>query len=499
MRGSFPRFVVRGTWIALIAAVGLGVLLTSGHVAMASEPPGAWVRTAHAWPQGGTLTVEIDDPPIGSPLTFGVFDDYRVVPSGEVTVVVRADDGVATTSRVSLGAGASHTVVVRDGDVGLIVDDLRAPATGHAGVRLLHLAPDVGPAGLSVGGRAVGPPGTEPGGFTAYASVPAGVATAQIIRDGSSTTLIELHDVELLAGVAYTVAVIGGADEPVRAVVVRDAFGLSAVPEGYPATGVPKASVSGTTGSAGLIETASIAALLIAVVCVGCVAARRGDRAAPAVIVLVAIASLIACSGPQPIDDAMRSDGDIAPSSTGGDPSLTDHGDRSVDVDGDASVEGQHRDSSTGELAPLPVRIQLPAGRAAPVVPLGLQGSGSDTPDHLEVPSTAHEVGWFVHSPSPGQPGPAVLTAHVDYAGRAGAFSDLAALQPGDLVTVELDNGGSVTFTVTRLERYHKTDFAHDVVYAPTPGPALVLITCGGPFVDGEYRDNVVAYAILSL
>ena len=35
-----------------------------------------------------------------------------------------------------------------------------------------------------------------------------------------------------------------------------------------------------------------------------------------------------------------------------------------------------------------------------------------------------------------------------------------------------------------------------DLVYAPSPRPRLVLITCGGPFTPGEgYRDNVILYA----
>jgi hypothetical protein len=46
--------------------------------------------------------------------------------------------------------------------------------------------------------------------------------------------------------------------------------------------------------------------------------------------------------------------------------------------------------------------------------------------------------------------------------------------------------------------QYPKNAFPSDQVYAPTPGPELRLITCGGTFDRnrGSYRDNIVVYAI---
>jgi sortase (surface protein transpeptidase) len=115
----------------------------------------------------------------------------------------------------------------------------------------------------------------------------------------------------------------------------------------------------------------------------------------------------------------------------------------------------------------------------------------------MEVPSDATGTGWYVHSPEPGDPGPAVLAAHVDYGGVPGVFARLGDLRPGAAVTLRRTDGTDVAFVVDRVERYPKTAFPSAAVYGDTPGPELRLITCGGALDDttGHYEDNVVAYA----
>lgn len=45
---------------------------------------------------------------------------------------------------------------------------------------------------------------------------------------------------------------------------------------------------------------------------------------------------------------------------------------------------------------------------------------------------------------------------------------------------------------------YPKDAFPTAAVYGPRPDPELRLITCGGPFREQEYQDNVVVYARLA-
>lgn len=119
--------------------------------------------------------------------------------------------------------------------------------------------------------------------------------------------------------------------------------------------------------------------------------------------------------------------------------------------------------------------------------------------DTMEVPPDATTTGWYVHSPTPGEVGPAVLAAHVDWRGEPGVFHRLGDLVPGDQVRVAREDGTTAVFAVERVEQYAKDAFPTDLVYGDVDRPELRLITCGGEFDDdaGHYEDNLVAYARL--
>jgi sortase (surface protein transpeptidase) len=142
-----------------------------------------------------------------------------------------------------------------------------------------------------------------------------------------------------------------------------------------------------------------------------------------------------------------------------------------------------------------PIRLQIPAiGVDTALLTLGLRADGT-----LEVPPLdAAEAGWYEHSPTPGELGPAILLGHVDSARTGpGVFHDLPALVPGDRITVGRADGGSVAFAVDRVERYPKAAFPTAEVYGDIDHAGLRLITCGGVFdrEAGRYLDNVVVYA----
>jgi hypothetical protein len=135
-----------------------------------------------------------------------------------------------------------------------------------------------------------------------------------------------------------------------------------------------------------------------------------------------------------------------------------------------------------------PGRITIPdLGVDEQLITLGVTSTG----EH-EVPPTAAQVGWYRGGPAPGEPGPAVILGHVNWAGVPGAFAHLASLLPGDLVRV-----GGRMFVVYDTQRAPKTSFPVERVYGRTAGPELRLITCGGELDETghNYRDNVIVYA----
>ena len=129
------------------------------------------------------------------------------------------------------------------------------------------------------------------------------------------------------------------------------------------------------------------------------------------------------------------------------------------------------------------------------LIDLGLQPDGS-----MEVPADGSTAGWYTQSPTPGELGPAVLAAHVDWKGAKGVFYDLRRTKPGDPIQVQRADGSTAAFTVTRVEQYPKDSFPTAEVYGDVDTAQLRLITCGGDFDSAvhSYRDNVVVYAELA-
>jgi Sortase domain len=146
--------------------------------------------------------------------------------------------------------------------------------------------------------------------------------------------------------------------------------------------------------------------------------------------------------------------------------------------------------------ASAPVELSIPVlNIRSEVEPLGLDGDGA-----LEIPGGALDTGWYERSPTPGELGPAVLAAHVDWAGQPGIFRDIDELRTGDEVTVTREDGSVATFWVERVASYAKSEFPTDAVYGDLDHAGLRLITCGGEFDEdsGDYPDNVVVFARLT-
>lgn len=144
----------------------------------------------------------------------------------------------------------------------------------------------------------------------------------------------------------------------------------------------------------------------------------------------------------------------------------------------------------------LPATLDIPSiGVHAPLLSLGLQADGT-----VQVPPLTGRAdpGWYRHSVTPGETGPAVILGHVDSVETGqGVFYRLTDLRRGDEIHVTRADATTVVFTVTSLQRYPKSEFPTTQVYGPTDAPTLRLVTCGGVYdpLTRTYVDNVVVYA----
>lgn len=171
-------------------------------------------------------------------------------------------------------------------------------------------------------------------------------------------------------------------------------------------------------------------------------------------------------------------------------------GDQPLAPDGSGPVrhESARIEDIDRDTAPRPTRLRIPVlGIDAPVTALGVAASGE-----MDVPTDAQTIAWYEYGPSPGEEGSAVLAAHVDYNGVRGVFFDLAQLDTGDRVTVELADGRTRSFAVIERASVEKEILPIDELFRRHGPPMLTLITCGGEFdaATRSYRSNVVVRAV---
>ena len=156
-------------------------------------------------------------------------------------------------------------------------------------------------------------------------------------------------------------------------------------------------------------------------------------------------------------------------------------------------------------LAPMPysvpTHIAIPAVNLdADVIVVDLNDDGSIATPSL---ADAKVAGWYDRGPAPGQPGAAVLDAHVDsslMSDYRGAFFYLGLAKPGMQINVTRADHSVAVFTIDEVQVASKSDFPTTEVYAPTPYPSLRLITCGGDYDKKahEYLGNTIVYAHLT-
>lgn len=168
-----------------------------------------------------------------------------------------------------------------------------------------------------------------------------------------------------------------------------------------------------------------------------------------------------------------------------------------------------------------PVAIRIPSIKldskklaGASFIPVGLASDGS-----MEVPDVHKPtaLGYYCPrgkplncgAPLPGQVGPAVIVSHVNGDGKKGGFYSLAKVTSaakvqfnvhvGDLIDVDLADGVTKHFKVSKTEAAPKDNFPASEVWGAVGHPALRLITCGGAYEKDQrsYASNVLVFADL--
>jgi Sortase domain len=159
------------------------------------------------------------------------------------------------------------------------------------------------------------------------------------------------------------------------------------------------------------------------------------------------------------------------------------------------------------ELGPqFSVTVEAPNAKVEPIgltiAKIGLKAKevrsvGLEPDGQLEIPNEK-EIGWYRYGQAPGEIGSTVLAAHVSWNGSLGPFAELARMEPGDRINVQLSDGSNRTYEAVERNQYNKGELPAERIWTRTGSETLVLITCGGEFNPAikRYYDNIVIYAV---
>ncbi len=243
---SLPRLLSAVGGIALLLAV---ITVPASAQARAT----AKLRVAHFSPDTPGVDVYLDGKQAVANIGFRTVTDYLSVPGGQHEVALRPSGAPATSPPVLSGGamldgGKAYTIAGLGSraqlHVGVFVDDVHAPPEGKANVRFVQAV--VGTTSVKVSlGRGQSPFGaTKFGNATAYRAIAAGRYNVSL-KDAAGESLLRSTSVVFSPGLTYTLAAIGGGDQPVGILPVVDQRGVASAPAGGIATGAGGTAVRG--------------------------------------------------------------------------------------------------------------------------------------------------------------------------------------------------------------------------------------------------------------
>jgi Domain of unknown function (DUF4397) len=239
-----PRSLLRraGLVLALCAASLFALPVAAGAQGSASA---ALVRVAHFSPDAPAVDVYVNDDRVLSGVEYKTVSKYLELPAGSYDLAVRPAGAAASSDPVieataEVEAGNAYTVAavgaLADITAEIFSDDLSAPASGKAKVRVIHAAPEVPAVDVAVEGGPTLFEGVEFPSATDYAEVDAGTYPVQVKAAGGDDVLLEAS-LPVKAGTVYSVAAVGGAGKDAELLPIVDATGTGQAPHGGIATG----------------------------------------------------------------------------------------------------------------------------------------------------------------------------------------------------------------------------------------------------------------------
>ena len=199
---------------ALVAGLlATALVAAAAPAAFAQDDATAMVRVLHASPDAPAVDIYLDGAEVLSDVPFGVISDYLAIPAGDHQVQVVAAgtmpaDGTVIDATLGFAADTMTTVAATNAlasiEAQVIADDPMPTAEG-ALVRIVHLSADAPAVDIAPDGAEALISGLAYPDNTGYVALPAGAYDLEVRPAGAMDVALDLDEIELMDGVAYSV------------------------------------------------------------------------------------------------------------------------------------------------------------------------------------------------------------------------------------------------------------------------------------------------------
>lgn len=191
----------------------LGLTRTASTPTLEVSDSRALLRAKHASPDAPSVDILVNGTAALTGVSFPTLSEYLPVPNGatNLKVNVAGSDTTVINADLTLDARKAYSVFAVDLvtiiSAVVVEDDLRAPTSGKAKLRAIHLSPDAPNVDVWVNGSKV-LTDVPFKAASAYLEVPAGATTVEITVAGTTTVVLQASPT-LDAGGIYTAAAVG--------------------------------------------------------------------------------------------------------------------------------------------------------------------------------------------------------------------------------------------------------------------------------------------------
>lgn len=253
---------MRSTTRRLTSGIAATALVLAVAAPVAADNHQAMVRVLHASFDAPNVDVYVDDNAVLTDVPFKALSDYLALDAGDYQIKVTPAgdaDTAVIDAPVTVEGGQKYTIAaigpVAEIQPKVLVDGAN-PSSDGTQVRIVHFSPDAGPVDVAPDGGDALVSGLEYPNDTGYVDLPADAYDLEVRAAGTDTVALDLPEVNLEAGTAYSVFAVGSAEGGSLDVVI-----------GVDAMATPSTDTVGSTagnGPAWALVAAGIAAIVAA-------------------------------------------------------------------------------------------------------------------------------------------------------------------------------------------------------------------------------------------